>query len=63
MTEINEEEYQTALSKVVEKEIRRLGISKKTFNQYELRSMLFQKASRMGYESHLINEELNGLDF
>lgn len=61
MTEIEEGAYLTALSEVVQKELRRLGISRKSYNQYELRSKLYQKATRMGYESHLINEELSGL--
>lgn len=61
MTEIDEEAYLTALTDVVQKEIRRLGISKKILNEYELRSKLYQKATRQGYESHLINEELNNL--
>jgi len=60
MTEIDDGEYYTALSEVIQKEIRRL--STKSLNSYQLRSKLYEKATRMGYESSMINEELSGLD-
>lgn len=60
MTEINDSDYYTALSEVIQKELRRL--TTKALNSYQLRGKLYEKATRMGYESHLINEEINGLE-
>ncbi len=60
MTEIDDSDYAAALSEVVQKEIRRLSSQK--LNSYQLRSKLYTKAARMGYESSIINEELNNYE-
>lgn len=53
MTEINDDEYETSLRQVLEKEHQRL--STKISNQYELKQKLYAKGVRQGYESHLIS--------
>jgi regulatory protein len=56
MTEIEDEDYDTTLRQVLEKEQRRLSL--RVSNPYEMKQKLYAKAIRNGFESHLISEIL-----